>query len=273
MNGFSDIIEARINFTAVSFEEDCSVLTVDGALALAPYSKYYIMKPIVMAFQNSGEINNAVFALYINNFTMTDEETEPRPTLEIGGFDLNKFSSRPEELFYIKYETTYGVRTVTFDSIEMGLWSAANSTVLFSTIERYIIGDLNDYFDFIPYLITMGLTCELSPDDFVIACDKPKSFDLPGFTFKYSNYTIELSPYSIWDCKKDSCKLLIEFKVAGYWVFGQLFLENYYTIYNYENSSIGFAPAATSHIKKQDSSDSHNPLHPISIPILILAFT
>jgi hypothetical protein len=203
------------------------------------------------------EISSAVFAIFINSLAGQGKETIPSPSLEIGGFNLTLHSSDPSALFYLKNDGDEGKWGVTFESVHFGMWTGGNTLVYFSSTQKFITGDINAYIDFIPYLSIMGFECTQYPKNMIIKCKKSKKFDYPSFTFTFQNFSVSLSSKSIWDCEESQCTLMIEFTSSGYWTFGQVFMENYFTIFNYDNNSIGFAPAAKSHaIESDDSSFS-----------------
>lgn len=210
-----------------------------------------------------------MFALYVNNFSMTSKETYPKPSLEIGGYNLTHYSSNPSKLFFIHSRQINGHWEVQFDTLRLGFWEThGNITVSFSSTIRYVYGDLNEYLNFLPFLTLYGLTCESIPQNFIIKCIKNKKVPLPSFEFDYQSQKIILPNTTMWECDKEWCTLLIYFNRAGSWIFGQIFLETYFTIFNYDNSSVGFAPAAASHIKSHDE-DSYSKLLCLSLLCLI----
>ena len=255
INAINSIASARINFTLATSENNCSSLDIDGALSFSSPSLFTNI-PIVQVLKDAGEIKEAVFGLFINNFTLSETESFPEAALEIGGFNLSYYSSDPEALFYLNTTSFSGTWNVNFETVQMGIWTGGPSMVVFSSTQRYVIGDLNAYLSFVPYLSLMGLDCEEIPNNFVIKCKKNKKVQLPEFTFNVGENSFTLPRYSIWDCDSDYCTLQIQFKIAGQWILGQIFLENYFTIYNYDNSSIGFAPAAISRLKKRTDDSS-----------------
>lgn len=208
----------------------------------------------MQVLKNSGEVSQAVFALFINNFTLSEKYSFPPAALEIGGFNLSRFSSDPDALFFVNSSGSYGTWSFEFDSVEFGQWIGDSSIITLSSTLRYVIGDLNAYIGFLPYLSLMGFDCEEIPNNFVIKCKANKKNQLPEFKFNIGGNSIVLPRYSIWQCDSKECTLKIQFNQAGSWTFGQIFLENYFTIYNYDNSSIGIAPAAKSRLIDDDES-------------------
>ena len=107
----------------------------------------------------------------------------------------------------------------------------------------YIIGDLNAYFTVLPLLVFKGLQCTTYPKNIMISCISDSFDSLPGIEMVYNNHTLELPSNKIWLCEDQNCTLQVQFQTSGLWIFGKVFLRNYFTIFNYDNSSIGFAPA------------------------------
>ena len=173
--------------------------------------------------------------MFINNFTLSETESFPEAALEIGGFNLSHYSSDPEALFYLNRTDNYGSWDIEIETVQMGIWTGGPTVVTLSSTQRYVIGDLNAYLSFVPYLSLMGFYCEEIPYNFVIKCKKNKKLQLPEFKFNIGEKSFILPRYSIWDCDSKVCTLQIQFNMAGKWILGQIFLENYFTIYNYDN--------------------------------------
>ena len=211
------------------------------------YSSNYGFEQIVQLMKDRGEIQSSVFALYFNKIQNADGYSVPGSSLEIGGYNLSMYSSDPTQLFFVPINTQKYIWTALFTEVQIGDWSSTgNINVKIESSLNYIQGDMNAYNAILPFLSYAGFECTGHPVEFVISCLTDYPDTLLSLTFQYQGQNLILLPETIWSCVKKNCTLLIEFNMMGQWALGQAFLENYFTIYNYDNSSMGFAPAIKS---------------------------
>lgn len=257
-----------MNFTLAYTDYDCNKAAYDGYLLL-PHNSYINSESIVQLLKKSGEIQSAVFALYFNNDKSTNGYSLPASSLEIGGYNLSFYSSDPSLLFFVPLAENIVNWEVEFTGAYFGGWSSTgNVSLQIQSSLTYIIGDLSAYSDILFFLLLDQLECTGYPDTFAISCMTEDVNKLPPLKFEYFNNTITLQSEQIWLCKNLNCSLQVEFRGAsGSWALGEIFLMNTFTIFNYDNSSLGFAPAAPSTFHH----DSSNSLIVLSILILSLA--
>ena len=120
----------------------------------------------------------------------------------------------------------------------------------------YIVGDVDAYFDILPFIVIAGNNCEEYSKNFSISCEGKSAADLPDLVFTYENITFGLSSDQIWKCKNGVCHLQIQFTGNG-WVMGIVFMQNYFVIYDFDNSRIGIAPAVAAVVHKSYSNVIH----------------
>lgn len=239
-----------------SSDNQCTKINFDGALGLAPPINF-MPTPIIDYFNSSGEISQSVFAIYLNNFTSKSGYFTPSSSLMIANFNISIYSSNPESVFYIPIVENSPRWQIVFDELIVGEWSSPlNVSVRISSTSTKMQGDIDALMSFAQYFSNLGFDCNIVPYTFVFSCltDNPKI--LPGLTFYYKNSSIILPSSKIWECKKNNCTMNINFDTGGFWVFGQSFLQNYFTIFNYDNQSIGFAPAITAEFHEKHHSKS-----------------
>ena len=102
---------------------------------------------------------------------------------------------------------------------------------------------MNAYVKLLSNLTSMGFDCVSNTQYIILSCIADSVNDLPGISMAYNNHFIELSSSKIWLCYQKNCTLQAEFREVGEWVFGKVLLRNYLTVFNYDQQSLGFAPA------------------------------
>ncbi|OMJ87532.1 hypothetical protein SteCoe_10707 [Stentor coeruleus] len=255
---YSDIsvISTRIPFAMANYDNQCTKTNFDGSLGLAPLA-IFTPTPIINYFNTSNEISESVFAIYLNNFTSKSGYFTPSSSLMIGNFNLSDYSSNPESVFYISTVENSSKWKVVFDELIVGKWSSPlNVNVIISSTSTKIQGDINDLISFAPDFKLLGLECYIVPNIFVFYCLTDDPNILPDLVFKYKNSTIVFPSSNIWECKKKNCTMDVIFDDGGFWVFGQSVLQSYFTIFNYDNQSIGFAPAISAEFHEKQNSMS-----------------
>lgn len=245
-----------MNFTLASTDSDCNKAAYDGYLSMT-HNPLPPSNSLIKLLKEDKEIESAVFALYFNNVTRTDGYAFPESSLEIGGYNLTMYSSNPSQVFFVPSSPNTVLWELEFTQASIGDWiSTGNVTLQIQNSLEYIVGDLNALLELIPYLLFEGFECTSHPNVFTISCITEKAELLPELTFMYFNNTIILPAQKIWNCENNNCTLQIEFtEDQGIWKLGQRALLEYYTIYNYDNSSVGFAPAVPT-VFHRDSSNS-----------------
>ena len=100
IQGMNKTLTVRVNFTQAYYTTNCSNIRGDGYLSFDRHM-FFANSSIIQMLKYSGQINNSIFALYINNITYNKEESYPSSALEIGGYNIHKYSSDPSMLVFI----------------------------------------------------------------------------------------------------------------------------------------------------------------------------
>lgn len=247
----SIILSTRMNISVSQSNYQCTKYDTDGSIGFGP-QMFYGPTPIVKLMKNFEEINSAVLAIYLTN--ETDEDIYPASALQIGGFNLSYYSSNPDLLFYVPSFSSGLNWEAKFTTFAIGPFLEFDALVSISSTLEYMIGDLNQISDILTSFFFDDYDCYSDLDHFHIYCFEHESKKLPNVTFSYENNTVVLSDELMWSCVGKNCTLRIDFDRAGNWIVGQVLMRNYFTIINYDNSSIGFAPVKETKKKTHSSS-------------------
>ncbi|OMJ77145.1 hypothetical protein SteCoe_23327 [Stentor coeruleus] len=247
----SIILSTRTNFTVANSDYGCTKYDADGTIGFGPQITYGTI-PIIKHMKNAEEIDSAVLAIYLTN--ETDENVYPASALQVGGFNLSYYSSDSSQLFYMPANANSYNWGLKFTTFSIGPFLEFNASVVLSSTIEYMKGDLNQISDILTSFFFDDYDCYSDLDHFHIYCFEHESKKLPNITFSYGNSSIVLSDEQMWSCKNKNCTLKIDFNIAGEWIVGQVMMRNYFTLINYDNNSIGFAPAKEAKKKSHSSS-------------------
>jgi hypothetical protein len=236
------------------YTQNCENLPFDGVLGLALVSDWS-STGFIENLWIDGKISEPIFSLFLRDF---ESKESHQSVIQFGEFDLKAFSSHPEEVFFVESYTSAEEWMPLFEKVQLGPWNFNfNTSIKMTSTHNTILGDSNFYFFMLTSLKQSGIECFAMPKN-SIECRITEKNDLPDLIFSIEGNSIRVGVDSIWKCLDLTCKLKIEFSRAGYWMIGEVLLQDYYTIYNFKNSSIGFAPSIGKKSRKGNSSDSSN---------------
>lgn len=193
----------------------------------------------VTVFENAilqGLIDQPIFAFYLGDYGPGE--------LTLGGYDPSKFEG--ELNFVDLYRATYW--EITLDRVSIGNtnFSTPNqdgspTTAIIDTGESMITGPAKDIEQ-----IAASVGAEPSRGGgFTIDCYKVESMPDIVFTIGGKDYNIPGKKLVI-EADEICLFALMVFEEPGFpyqWMLGDVFMRQFYTVFNYENKSIGFAPA------------------------------
>lgn len=238
------------NFVA---SNNCSHMDVKiaGAIGLGFPSNSQV-KLLFQQYYSDGIIFNPVFSLYLD--TCMVNETSRKSRMIVGGWSLSDYAENPGQGF-------------TYHSIPKGgnFWNLRLNAIYIRN-KNLLIGNLAiidiEYPGILipqPYIgqiyneINSSKTCSISKDSIICDCTLANNFPDLIFELDSTNYTLQQNSYVINQSNK--CAILISQSPSTYWFLGQIFVRNYYTIWNFGNSSLGFADVKLS--KKDHNSESN----------------
>lgn len=221
----------------------------DGILGLAFSSISVGFRPTV--FENAirqNSVDQPIFAFYLGR-----EDDQPGE-LTFGGYDSSKFEG---ELNYVKLdEATYW--QITMDSIQIGdyqktpfmndMTAIVDSGTSFTTGPRTEIDRIAK---------AAGATSNIM-GEYTIDCDRAQEIPDIVITIGGIDYTIPGSETFIE--AQGVCLFAFSARYsppfAPQWILGDVFMRQYYTVFNYHDKTIGFAKAVKNNYEHQDTSYS-----------------
>ena len=205
----------------------------------------------VESLKRSGAIKSSIIAMYINNVGFEyDGYGDPPSNLQIGSYDLSKYSTSSSFTVVAPVILPPDYWNIEISSVYIGNFqinSLTNVTIIDSgTSFLYIPSD--NYYLLQNYLILdSGKDCDYDWIDGSIACICKSVNELMGFTAEVNGVNLTAPASSIWLYDTGYCYLLIG--EGDSWLFGDVFLRNFYTAYDMDALTVSFAPA----IRKSES--------------------
>ncbi|KAH7481848.1 hypothetical protein KRP22_011189 [Phytophthora ramorum] len=243
---------------AVLTEEtgDIPALANDGVIGLAFAGMSKVAHPTILDIvSNSNPDLMPVFA-----FHLTDETEEEASEFHFGGYDLSvagegaALAKFPILTLPTATEPTYWTLAVSdFHVVRQGKSSNLCEPLCYAILDTgtsfiYVPPQL---YDSVIAEVTAGKSCDL--DQLICENVGYESFPTLSFSFGSSNdgNFFHLGPQSYLDCGQDSCYIeLLNHASLGddlyWWVLGDNFLHEYYTVFDFQKLQVGIACGGSS---------------------------
>lgn len=163
----------------------------------------------------------------------------------MGGYSLKKYASGPINWHKLASPDFWQVE---FGEVQMGNWKmkpSTNMAMADSGTSLNMMPD-EDYYKIYNQFINGSFDCHTSPTTLdVCKCRNQTDYEkVPDLNFKIGD-----TPYTItrdqW-FERDGSTCVVKFMHAPnrkVWILGLNFFTNYYTVFDYHNEQIGFAPS------------------------------
>jgi len=211
----------------------------DGMIGLGPSGTVDILQNLV----NESFITKKLFSLYLGNNTA--EGVEPfskettKPNLVIGGYDLDKYSSSKPKQVSISAQDDLWVVDLPRISIGSSDWELDSNKAIVDPLSNWILVPSKAIQNLLDGFNQDSGSCKV--ENTYIQCNS--NFSVPEFSFQLGSEVFDFSIKPL----KDQNSLTLPFKntTLDYWVLGNSFLKNYYSIFDYENKTLLLAETKT----------------------------
>ena len=211
-------------------------LQADGILGLG-FSQLSSGFPTVMeSMRNNGIVQSAVFSVYLTR------ESDQRSAVTFGGFDLEKYSAG-QAVKYLDVVGNSGYWMVSMDSlvIDRTAISPGVSKAILDSGTSFIHGPATTIETVFNQIKEAGYCTDIG-DMLMCSCTwyYPKRM-YPVLTFVLNGEPFSLSPEMYLMEDSGQCLVLISGldDSAPYWILGDVFLREYYSIYDMDTRKIG----------------------------------
>jgi hypothetical protein len=252
-----------------------SGFSADGVLGLGYEQNTRGYPPIIKALRAANLIQSSQFSIYYTDSTFLNRK---KATLTIGAPNFGSFANEK----YIKY---LGVA----NNVNLGnyLWSIYASNVLIGnttvssekiivldSAQPWIFAGASDYLNVEAVLLSNGFT--YSNFTYNKPCNTSANF--PSIFIEVnSTFYVEIPSYRYLQIDKTTktkvCHATISKSNNDNWYIGDSLFRSYYTVFNYDNSSIVFTPslweATIKH--KDDDNDDDDGLAGWAIALIVIA--
>ena len=228
-------------FLMVLYTSSFNTFTADGLLGLGSSIQTDGVPTLIDMLKAQQIIKQRTFSLYLSN-NPNSIDTESR--LIIGGYDTKYMLE--DSLTYLNVVDPYywavGLISGSFGDISIDI---SSKQALIDSGTTLIVVAYADWPSFLESLQEVDSTCQLYDD--TIACDctegilaYPSLNLILGDSRSEYSFSIPANDYILW--YKGYCFPLVQtLKDLDMWILGDLFMIKYYTYFNLENQTIGFA--------------------------------
>jgi len=208
----------------------------DGILGMGwPSISVDSVQPPIQNMINEKVIDTGVFSFYLPSSTLKKGE------LDIGGIDTTKYTG---DLFYHPLsQKTYW--EIAIDDITLGGSSVtAVRSAIIDTGTSLLVGPKSDVKALTK---TLGATCSIFTGECMIDCSKLPS--LPTIDIGFGGKTFNLTPQQYvlnveGECLVGIMGMDIPAPAGPLWILGDVFIREYFTVFDVDNSRIGVAKIA-----------------------------
>lgn len=225
-------------FVLVEKDEDFDGMKADGLLGLGFKGLSDDYPTLIDSLQSQGLISQRVFSIYLSDDGFGEyNETKPASII-LGGYDLKTYANKVSEskIVYLGINTSIGywatqLNGVKVDSIPV---SFGGEFAIFDTGSSLLLGPTDKVKYLFSFMQTKGSCFEIFG---LLVCDCQAQYPSIEFTLQGNSFILDQSQYFY--PIEGYCLFLVADIPVDFWILGDVFLRNYYAIYDMDNSRIG----------------------------------
>ncbi|OMJ75452.1 hypothetical protein SteCoe_25421 [Stentor coeruleus] len=234
-------ISCKSYFVLAYQVSEFNVQIYDGILGLGFKGLSDDYPTLMDSLKSSGIIDQRIFAMYLNRvgviFGPEGYGTKPS-NLEIGGYSLAEYSYNNTFAVTVDIDTSPGYWQAEIYKIKLGSFKTSLPLVIFDSGTTLIGIPLDKFVEISEFLSTYGCTLNIY-NEIGCSCFVASTF---YFEFYMNSVILEIPTENLWYNTQGLCYLLASPMNTNFWIIGEVFLQNYYTVYDLDNKQIKFAP-------------------------------
>jgi hypothetical protein len=241
------------SFILADKDSDFDGMEADGILGLAFNSLSGFHRTFVETLKDNEVIERALFAVYLSDDSYGGTFLSgPGSSISLGEYDLKTYAkdSSEDAVTYLKVYHTTGYWSVNCDSISIGGTSIASDPQLaiLDTGTSLILGPGDQVSGIFAYF-SKHFSCHVNSD--YLFCKCADLADFPDLVFSLESKPFTVPPHKyFYDVKPrqkgSSCQLMLTHIAGDMWILGDVFLRNYYSIFDMDNNQVGLTEATVS---------------------------
>lgn len=240
-------------FVLVETEDSAlQVEGINGMLGLAFSALSNGVTTYVQNLKSQGQISSALFSIYLSNDNYTDIP-DLKSNIIFGGSDVASYAHKNSgSVKYIDVIAAYWevkLKKVKFDGDNID--TTADYAVL-DTGTSLIVAPPDDY-SYIVKQLEQDYKVHIVDGNLAFSCSDTS--DMPDMELTLGSYDFKLKSSTIFLYEDGLCYFLVESADVYFWVLGDVFLRNYYAIYDMDNMRVGLVGSITGDSDDSDSSD------------------
>lgn len=270
--GDPPLIAEHQTFVLAKEDRGFDKLKADGIIGLGLQKTQDGHSTFIETLKTQKIIKKAIFSIYLSNDEFDDDnDTKPKSALTIGTYKLSKYAksdSDESSIVWVNIENSINwqvpIESFSYNGVSI---SSIESVGILATGTSKILAP-QPIFDSIVSEIKSSHKCKGDTEEFSCECGSVKEFGKLQFVIAGSKFQIE--PRSYINKVKNNCIFSLEHSSNDYWVLGDAFLMEYYSIYDMDNKKIGLVKAKKALVIEGDDNSSDYSVGDLSTPLIIL---